>query len=223
MLWILFQKYPYVNSNKHLNYLTILATFMNQLKTDLLFKNSHYKFSLEIAISPKHGMQQEKHINKAFRENTCISLKYDTESIILMFLLEFCLQIQLFISVDLFYLLTTKLHPDGYSLYPHLNSLPRKKCYFSIYSIGKGLLLLFFPWAPGDVLSLLNLTAEARAKWVSLGKLLSSPLCASKGCRVLKRELILHRKSQIFHWCTSAPFHRSVCNPKPMKCWGFPF
>lgn len=33
---------------------------MNQLKTDLLFKNSHYKFPLEITISPKPVIQQEK-------------------------------------------------------------------------------------------------------------------------------------------------------------------
>lgn len=196
---------------------------MNQLKIDLLFKNSHYKFSWEIAISPKLVMQQEKHINKAFRENTCILLKSNMEIIILMFLLAFCLQIQLFISMELFYLLTRKVHPDRYSLYPHLNFLPRKKCHFSICAVGKGLLLLFFPWAPGDVLSLLNLIAKARAKWVSLGKLLSSLLCASKGCCVLKRELILHHKSQIIHWCTSESFHRSVCNPKSMKCWGSPF
>lgn len=68
---------------------------MNQLKIDLLFKNSHYKFSLEIAISPKPVMQQEKHTNKAFSESTWVLLKTDMESIILMFLLEFCLQIQL--------------------------------------------------------------------------------------------------------------------------------
>lgn len=161
---MLFQKSPYVYSSKHLNYPTILATFMNELKTDLLFKNSHYKFSLEIAISPKPVMQQEKDTNKAFRENTCILLKTDMMSMILM-LLEFCLQIQLLISMELFYLLARKWHPDRYSLYPHLNFLPRKKCQFSIFAIWKGLLLLFFPWAPGDVLSLLNLIAKARAKW----------------------------------------------------------
>lgn len=192
-----------MNSSKHLNYLTILAAFRNQHKIDLLFKSSHYKFSLEIAISPKPVMQQEKHINKAFSENASVSLKSDMESIILMFLLEFCLLIQLLISMELFYLLTRKLHPDRYSLQHHLNFLPRKKCHFSICAIWKGLLLLFFPWAPGDVFSLLNLIAKARAKWVSLGKLLSSLLCDSKWCCVLKREWILHHKSQIFLRWTS--------------------
>lgn len=170
---------------------------MNQLKTDLLLKNSHYKFSLEISISPKQVMQQEKHANKAFSESTWVSLKTDMESIILISLLEFCLQIQLFISMELFYLLTRKWHLDRYYLYAHLNFCLRKKCHFSICAIWKGLLLLFFPWAPGDVLGLLNLIAKARAKWVSLGKLLSSLLCASKWCCALKREWILYHKTQI--------------------------
>lgn len=110
---------------------SVLAT----LKVDLLLQNSYCKSSLENAISPKPKMQQEKHMNKAFHENTGVWLMTDMECIVLTFSLEFCLQSQLLIPIKLFYSLTRQGNLSRYTLYSQLNFLLRKKCHFSICAI----------------------------------------------------------------------------------------